>query len=515
MAFLSKVISFVANRTTRSIEYTLENAAEVNEKKLLSILKANQDTIYGREHGFDEISSADDFADRVPISTFKTMKPYLEEVYKKPDGKILTTDPVVWYVQTSGSTGHPKTLPVTKRGMKEWSKGSTATQMTFISSEPENSQIFEGNIIMFGAPAETGEHYGLPVGYMTGIAPKLGANFLFRRMIKPGPEVFNLTDMEEKMRQYALYTARLNVTVFAGITTLSLAFFRRMQSLYGPWLLDIFKNTKHEERIKESMDSEGNLDIAQLWPSLRQLVVTGIDTDPYREWISKTLPNTKPWEAYAGSEGYYGCQVYPDKGVFLLPETNYFEFIPEDEIDSPTPTVLPLADVKKNKRYEILITNAAGWYRYRIGDMLTFDDVDPYIVKNIGRRGRVVNLTGEKVSDAHITEAISRASQKTHCEVLDYAVVGLVEEGVPHYAVAAMFRDDEIDSVEFIGAFEEALCSANREFGFGRNMGALGPSRLFRMTTSHSEAIVEMSHIQAKPRTLTTDRSVLATCEAY
>src|SRR5207237_2397556 len=44
--------------------------------------------------------------------------------------------------------------------------------------------------------------------------------------------------------------------------------------------------------------------------------------------------------------------------------THYFEFIPQDEIDSAHPTVLSAHEVEEGKLYFIIPTTACGLYRY-------------------------------------------------------------------------------------------------------------------------------------------------------
>ena len=192
---------------------------------------------------------------------------------------------------------------------------------------------------------------------------------------------------------------------------------------------------------------------------------------------------------------------------------NFFEFIPENESHLENPTVVPLPDVKRGKRYEIVITNNFGYYRYRIGDMVTFIDTDPYTIAEIGRRGKIVNLAGEKLSDKHITKAMTEACRRTGAEVTDYSVVGVVTEGLPYYTIAAMFQNDQVDPVEFVHAFENSMGEINYEFSHSRETGGLGPTLLARMKTSVFENKVKASHIQAKPDPLTTNVAILEACE--
>jgi hypothetical protein len=439
---------------------------------------------------------------------------WLQRIYENPKGAILTADDVIWYLQTSGTSGKPKRLPITKYGLKEVSKGSMMGWMGFLSQSPENAKLVEGKMITLGAPAVMDYINGVPVGYATGVYAS-HSNPLFQRLIRPGMDVFNIIDMDTKMWEYAKIMTECNPTALQGISTLSLALLRRLQGSYAYRLQDEYKDTKYEEKLLNSMNDDGFLDLSSFLPDLRLFVATGIDTDPYREWISKTLPETTVWEMYGASEGFYGAQLLPEPGLQLTTNLDYFEFIPESESEKPNPKVIPLSEVKNGNRYEMVMTNQQGYYRYRPGDMMTFSSTDPYTVKNIGRKGRIVNLSGEKISEAHVSNAITHACKTTGAEVIDYSVVGIVEHGLPHYVIAAMLRNYDIDPVEFVMSYEDCLRENNEEFRIVRDMNALGSTVLLRMRTSYFENIVETVHIQAKPIPLTTDDKVLALCEPY
>jgi hypothetical protein len=512
MGLLKHVISVYAKRKAKHVEHILSHPIEIMDNTLKEILNHQQNTVIGRNYDFASITSPEEFAERFPLSNYNTMKPYLEATYENPNGGILTQEPVFWYLCTSGSSGTPKHLPVTEALAKVYTKGSMQILLPFMNAHPDNPKVFDGKFIVFAAAAQTGEINGVPLGYATGAFSRRAIGIL-KKLMKPGEDVFNISDMEEKMRAYAKVAATENVTAIQGITTLSLALIRRMQNEYGPWLLDEFKGTKHETRLREAMQDDGNIDVAQLWPNLRLFFCGGIDTDPYREWITNTLPQATIWEAYGGTEGVYGGQTLPEPGIQLFPNTNYLEFIPEDEIDNPEPTVIPLSEVRNGHRYEMVITNIGGYYRYRLGDMMTFTSTNPYTVRRIGRTGKISNLCGEKLSDAHIAKAVAEACLKTGAEVMDFTAVAHIENGIPHYTIAAMFRDESFNASEFIDSLEDALKASNGEFKVVRETKALGRTQLVRMKQSYYESLVEDSHIQAKPVTLTTDTSILAECE--
>jgi acyl-CoA synthetase (AMP-forming)/AMP-acid ligase II len=507
MSIMRRLVSMVAKRKVKHIAHLLNHPFETTESLLASVLQQNKDTVLGRKFGFEDIRSPEEYSERVPLCDFESMKPYLDATYNDPTGQIMTKEPVIWYLQTSGSSGSPKRVPITKTGMKTAAAGGAAMWLSYMNAVPENAKILDGTMLLFGAPAFIDDINGIPVGYGTGVYAR-HQNKIFSRLIAPKEDILAMMDVEEKMRAYATLSAQVDVTALQGIATLSLSFVRRMESEYGPWLLDQLKGTKYEDRVKQAMYDECKIDVAKLWPNLRLFVVGGIDTDPYREWITKTLPQVTIWEAYASSEGFYASQILPEPGVQILPDLNYLEFIPEHEVDSPNPTVLPLADLKKGFRYEVVVTNSNGWYRYRLGDIVTISKTDPYTLRKISRKGKVTNLAGEKVSESHIIQAVSEASRQTSAEVMDYSVVANVEHGVPHYTIAAMFRNN-VNSVDFVQAFEDALGQANWEFANSRGMGGLGPTTLEKLRVSAHEKLVRETHLQAKPVPLTTDMSVL------
>ena len=511
MSIISRLVPLLAKRKARLIQEIMDNPIELTEAKLHSILERHAQTAYGKANNFGGIRTPEQFSGEVPLSDYISMKPYWNRIYENPQLPIITADPVIWYVQSSGSTGKPKALPISRAGLKDYTSGSMLFLMSFINAKEGNNKVFDGTMLTFAAPARIGEINGVPLGYMTGISREMIANALLKRIVKPGVEIFNMTEMGEKLWAYAKYGVTENITSLGGITTLVFAFIRRMQHEYGPSLLDEFRGTKHEARIREALSDDGNLDLNVLWPNLIMVGATGVDADPYKPWLKKTLPNATLWDNFAGSEGLYGTTLlkHTDNGIQLLPHINYFEFIPESQIDKEDPIVIPLSEVKKNHRYELILTNMMGYTRYRIGDMVTFIDTEPYSVHRIGRKGKSVNLTGEKLSDAHVTEGVAYATKQTGAEILDYTVYGSIESGQANYVIAAMFNN-EVNPIEFARAFDECVGRNNGEFKYVQEFGSLGPTIVRRMERSYTESLIEQSHIQAKSKPLATAEEEVA-----
>lgn len=60
-----------------------KKTAEKNQEELLlSLVSTAQKTLFGREHGFENIRSVKEFQENVPVADYEDLKPYIERVKK-------------------------------------------------------------------------------------------------------------------------------------------------------------------------------------------------------------------------------------------------------------------------------------------------------------------------------------------------------------------------------------------------------------------------------------------------
>ena len=105
-------------RKTRQIE-------AIQERFLLTLLRTHQDTEFGREHGLSEIKTIEQFQARLPVQSYSYYAPYTQRM---ADGEtnVLIPDPLIYFNLSSGSTGQPKLIPVTKRSRRAIAKANRA-----------------------------------------------------------------------------------------------------------------------------------------------------------------------------------------------------------------------------------------------------------------------------------------------------------------------------------------------------------------------------------------------------
>jgi hypothetical protein len=161
--------------------------------------------------------------------------------------------------------------------------------------------------------------------------------------------------------------------------------------------------------------------------------------------------------------------------------THYFEFIPEAEIGRPDPTVLGAHEVEMGKDYFIVPTTKAGLYRYHISDLVRvtgFFHQTP-LIEFLGKGSRFANLTGEKLSEHHVTQAVDRVTAATGQPLTAYALAPCWDEAQPYYGLF-LEEPDAADAARlrrFLTTLDSALGEQNIEYEAKRTSGRLGPVR--------------------------------------
>lgn len=155
-----------------------------------------------------------------------------------------------------------------------------------------------------------------------------------------------------------------------------------------------------------------------------------------------------------------GVVTLPWRGMHPLALLNgYHEF---EEVSGEA---VPLAGLRKGAEYRILLSNHAGLYRYRLGDVVEMTGhlgATPCF-RWVGRADAVSDLCGEKLSEAQVARALIRAG------IADEAWLQADAEARPP-AYRLITRELSPD----LQALEAALCE-NPHYRWARELGQLGP----------------------------------------
>ena len=77
------------------------------------LMKAGAKTEFGKEHGFSDIQSYQDFIRQVPIRDYEAFVPYIEKI-KQGKHNVLWKGQPLYFAKTSGTTSGVKYIPISK-----------------------------------------------------------------------------------------------------------------------------------------------------------------------------------------------------------------------------------------------------------------------------------------------------------------------------------------------------------------------------------------------------------------
>ncbi|CAD5331563.1 unnamed protein product [Arabidopsis thaliana] len=154
--------------------------------------------------------------------------------------------------------------------------------------------------------------------------------------------------------------------------------------------------------------------VKRLWPNTKYIetVVTGSMGQyvPMLNYYCNDLPLVST--TYGSSETTFGINLDPlckpeDVSYTFMPNMSYFEFIPMDGGDKND--VVDLEDVKLGCTYEPVVTNFAGLYRMRVGDIVLvtgFYNNAPQF-KFVRRENVVLSIDSDKTNEEDLFKAVT------------------------------------------------------------------------------------------------------------
>ena len=212
----------------------------------------------------------------------------------------------------------------------------------------------------------------------------------------------------------------------------------------------------------------------KIWKNIKYILAIGGDSFFHYTEKTRGYAGDIPLHffVYAASEGVFGLAEnidVPDK-YMLLPESVFFEFIPETGNGAP----LFMSNVEVGKKYELVVTNRSGLYRYRLCDVIKIVGMHEKapVVKFCYRRNQVINIAGEKSNQQQFDTAIKRFAELAQTEVRGYCVQEDFSGISPRYL---FYMECENAPRNADAIFEECMCAANPEYKSCLNMREIRP----------------------------------------
>lgn len=506
----SSLIRVAGSRAAARFERATRDPVAAQQRKLLEIVRANQATEYGREHGFAHVHDLRSYQAAVPVVRYDDIRPLVERM-ARGERAVLTAEAPVMFAQTSGTTGKSKLIPVTKscRGRDH----ADQMRVWLHHAQRAHPRLLRGKILSLVSPAVAGRTpAGIPYGSTSGMMYR-DMNPLVRRCYAAPYEVFEIRDYE------AVYYALMRLGLAADVTLLATANPSSVQKLvetadaraedlirdlHGGTLdraLDIeprirraIERRLHPEQARARRLDEaraargGRLLPADYWPNLALIAcwkggTVGATVERFPEWFDpdrRGMPAVRDW-GYLSSEAR-GSIPLSDEGSagVLTVATNVFEFVAADEVDARPDEpgawrFLGVDGVEVGRQYYVFITTPSGLYRYDINDVV--EVVGHYQRTPLVcflRKGRgMTSMTGEKLSENQVIEAMTNAAKALDLTVEHFRAEPDADNTryVFKVELEKPFPDEQTEAL--LERVDELLCQANLEYEAKRASGRL------------------------------------------
>jgi hypothetical protein len=235
---------------------------------LAQILAANADSDFGRTHGFAGIRTIDDYRDRVPIRPYDALRPWLDRVAAGETG-VLTSEAVIAFEETGGSTAGGKLIPYTASSLK----GFRAAVLPWLADlARRRPAAFAGKAYVSVSPATRAPRMigSIPVGMATEGA-YLGEDLVpaFLEVMAVPPSVAHLSDVDEwRLATLTALTRCPDLTlVSVWSPTILIALLDALPRLAEP-LLKALHDAPERARDVSTALARSPVDTALLWPRL-------------------------------------------------------------------------------------------------------------------------------------------------------------------------------------------------------------------------------------------------------
>ena len=488
---------------------SLAHPDELQEDCLLNrVIRPNERCEYGKRHGFSAIRTIHDYQRSVPIVTYADLEPQIARI-ASGEPQVLTAEPVRRFFETSGSTGAAKKIPVTSSLIADKARAFGVYWGLLFQSHPgaERGKVV-GNFSESGGARTVAS--GLPITSEGAYWNAVGAATQ-RRGRSPLPRsISQIADPDSRYYTVARILLEEDVSLLMALNPSTLlVLFRKLCAFAEDLIRDVEQGglkrglevsvdvrdhvaaryTGNPERASELRgllrSADPTLAAHEVWPMLSLVVSWRSPMQrPYLRLLQPHLASV-PQRDYIlmASEGVIAIPTedHASGGVLATP-FHFYEFIPEEDLASPSPRTLLASELEVGRSYVVLLSTSAGLYRYNIGDVVRVTGMRERtpVVEFLHRAGSTCSITGEKLTEEQVVEAMNAATP-----ALGLAVEGFTlhpaPDGFPHYVLLLEPSGSPPPGTlhALLHAFERELAERNIEYSAKRKSERLGPPELW------------------------------------
>ena len=476
-----------------------------SENTLRKILNISKNSDYGKEHHFREILSAPNshelfslYQHLVPANDFEALRPYVER-HKNGERNVLFPGRPVMYATTSGTTAKPKWVPMTHKYLKD--VYGTMSHVWVWNFVKHRKLALAGHIFaIVGKECEGHAPDGTLYGSVSGVLVRDIPRIIKRRYTAPA-SVMSIDDYTA--RNYTLMRLAIqhwDVTLWATANPSTIIELQRSVDEHLDTMIDdIERGTLSEEfdiapEIREELrayirpnpkraaelrqlrdEHHGRILPKDYWPQLQ--ILSTWKCGNTKVYMEKYLDHFNFEQTFYQELGYiatecrFGFALDDTLESVMFPHLHYYEFVAEEELESPHKHFLQLDELEQGKRYCAYVTTYSGLFRYNMNDLIEVGgkfEKTPTI-HMVSKVNGIVSLTGEKLYEPQFIDAVRQAEEKIGLKTKFFVGFADVSQSVYHFYFE--FEDPETtqEAAESFGkTVDELLCQINIEYASKR-----------------------------------------------
>ncbi|PTX22363.1 GH3 auxin-responsive promoter [Pontibacter mucosus] len=447
MEILNSILTWVMKKRIHDIDLFRKYPHEVQLELFQDLISTAKSTEWGKKYGYGDSMSVQEFQERVPISTYEDLYPYIERMMKG-EQNVLWPSKIEWFAKSSGTTNaRSKYIPVSPESLEDCHyKGGKDMLSIYVNLYPD-TKLFTGKGLSIGGSHRPSEFNAkVNCGDVSAVIMQ-NLPIWAEAMRTPPLKVALMDKWEEKIEKMVEVTVKENVTSLSGVPT---------------WTYVL---------LKRILEVTGKSNILEVWPNLELFTHGAVAFGPYRQLFRELIPSSQMnyLEVYNASEGFFGIQDQAgteDEMLLMLDYGVYYEFIPMDQLEEEHPKTLTLDQVELGKNYALVISTNAGLWRYKIGDTVRFTSLSPYRIKISGRTKHFINAFGEEVIVENAEVAITAACDATGAVISNFTAAPIYLESDKRggHEWLIEFEKEPNDLKRFTQVLDQKLREVNSDY---------------------------------------------------
>lgn len=498
----------------------LAHPQAAQDRVLDDIIAISASALLWKEQGYDAVAAdRTAFRTTLPIMRYDDFAPAIERETRTKGG-VLTCSPVLRWLKTSGTTGTPKRVPYTLHWLLTYRiPAMKAMWGTYLESHPE---MLAGPYSTLDTQTVREDVYDFVHGVahqaISNRHPQINTldwNPPWYRAPWFGPET--PTTHDGRMYHRIRHLLGQELHYISSINPSTLISLRDHIALHAEQLVrDLFDGTLQGEpwgepdpqaaaRL-EAVLRNPDFSLKDVWPSLTL----------YSCWMSSSagLYQSKLDAAFPGVDklpfmscGTEGVTTIPVDGTLLSQPLAvgqaYFEFVPAAvplgerlERGESVQTLL-FDELRAGEDYHLIMSQGNGLFRLWTGDIYHVDRVvgDVPWIHFLRRDGVFHSFTGEKITEAQVTQAITQGLERLNVDM------GLYMCG-PHWAEPPNYVA-LVETTNGLGASDSAISAGidrelkeiNIEYASKRDSGRLNPIKVVSVPPNAINAYFESKRL--------------------